>query len=228
MGRRRSQLDDPGRGAPLSRAVRPHRGLTITVAGPDGSGKTTFCEALIAGVLHGADVRRVHHRFGVLPVRGGTTTDTSQPHAQTPYPRGVSEAKVVALFGDSLVGWLVTAWPFVRRGGFLVIERGWWDLAVDPARYRLRPHPRLVRALGRMLPTSDLLVVLEGPAALLKSRKDEVSVEELARQVRAWRDVVPRRQRSLYLDVSLPLDEVVSRATAEVLRLAPSLSRRNK
>ena len=203
------------------------RGLIITVVGPDGSGKTSFCEALTAGVLGGEDVRRIHHRFARLPVRGGGTTDTSQPHAQTPYPRGASEAKVLALFGETLVGMLGSARSFARRGGFLIIERGWWDLAVDPARYRLRPNAGLVRGLGRLLPTSDLLVVLEGPAELLATRKNECSEEELARQVRAWRNVVPRRQHTLYLDVSLPLVDVVSLATAEVLRLAPSLSRRN-
>jgi hypothetical protein len=199
--------------------------LIITVAGPDGSGKTSFCEALVAGVLRDVDVRRIHHRFAVLPVRGGSTTDTSQPHAQTPYPRGASEAKVLALFGESLLGLLFSARPFVRRGGFLIIERGWWDLAVDPARYRLRPSVGLVRALGRLLPTADFLVVLEGPAELLATRKDECSEAELARQVAAWREIVPRRQRTLYIDVSLPLADVVSRATAEVLRLAPSLNR---
>jgi hypothetical protein len=199
--------------------------LIITVAGPDGSGKTSFCEALIAGVLRNADVRRIHHRFAVLPVRGGSTSDPAQPHAQTPYPRGASEAKLLALFGESLVGLLFSARPFVRRGGFLIIERGWWDLAVDPARYRLQPNVGLVRTLGRFLPTVDLLVVLEGSPELLATRKDECSEEELARQVSAWRAIVPRRQRTLYIDVSLPLVDVVSRATAEVVRLAPSLSR---
>ena len=209
----------------MSATKRGNRGLVITVAGPDGSGKTSFCEALIAGVLRNEDVRRIHHRFAVLPVRGGSTSDPSQPHAQTPYPRGASEAKVLALFGESLLGLLFSARRFVRRGGFLIIERGWWDLAVDPARYRLQPSAGLVRALGRFLPTVDLLVVLEGSAELLATRKAECSEEELARQVSAWRAIVPRRQRTLYIDVSPPLSDVVSRATAEVVRLAPSLSR---
>lgn len=227
MGRSGTKLVGASRGASLSVSRRAHRGLVITVAGPDGSGKTSFCEALTAGVLRGENVRRIHHRFGGLPARGGGTTDTTQPHAQTPYPHGASEAKVFALWGESLVGWLRTALPFVRRGGFLIIERGWYDLAVDPTRYRLQPHGGLVRVLGRLLPTSDLLVVLEGPAELLASRKDECTEEELARQVDAWRSIVPRRQRSLYVDVSPPLADVVSRASVEVLRLAPWLNRRN-
>jgi len=219
-------LVGPSRGARLTTSRRADRGLIITVAGPDGSGKTSFCEALTAGVLRDENVRRIHHRFAGLPVRGGRTSDTSQPHAQTPYPRGVSEAKALALFGEWLAGLLLSARPFVRRGGFLIIERGWWDLAVDPTRYRLRPNVGLVRTVGRLLPTSDLLVVLEGAPALLATRKRECTEEELARQVAAWRSIVPRRQHTLYVDVSLPLADVVSRATDEVLRLAPSLSRR--
>lgn len=198
------------------------------MAGPDGAGKTTFCNALTSGVLAGLDVRRIHHRFGLLPARGGNTADPSQPHAQAPYPRGMSAAKVVALFGDSLAGSLLQARPFTRRGGCLIIERGWWDLAVDPARYRLRPNPRLVRALGRLLPRSDLLIVLEGPPELLVTRKAECSRAELARQVHAWRECVPSRQPRVYLDVSLPLDDVVSRATDELVRLAPWLTRSSK
>jgi thymidylate kinase len=225
VGEHRTELVRPSRGAPLSGTPRPRRGLVITVAGPDGSGKTTFCDALIGGVLHERDVRRIHHRFGLFPVRGGTTSDPTQPHAQTPYPRGLSEAKVLFLFADALAGWLRSVRPFVRRGGYLIIERGWWDLAVDPARYRLRPHPRLVRALGRWLPRSDLLIVLEGPPELLAARKDEVPEAELVRQVRAWREVVADRQRRVYLDVSLPLEEVVVLAAAELERLV--LNRRN-
>ena len=193
-----------------------------------GRGRPRFAPRSTAGCAAGRERARIHHRFAVGPVRGGGNTDTSRPQAQIPYPRGVSEAKVLALFAEWLVGLLFSACPFVRRGGFLIIERGWWDLAVDPARYRLRPCAGLVRALGRLLPTSDLLIVLEGRAELLATRKDEVPVQELARQsVGVAQTVVPRRQRSLYIDVSSPLDDVVSRATDEVLRLAPSLSRRN-
>ncbi len=106
----------------MSARERPARGLIITVAGPDGSGKTSFCDALLAGALRDQNVRRLHHRFDFLPVRGGSTSDPSQPHAEPPYPRGASEAKVLGLFGEWLVGMVAAARPFVRRGGFLVIE----------------------------------------------------------------------------------------------------------
>ena len=92
----------------MSASRRAERGLIVTVAGPDGSGKTSFCDALIAGLLRNENVRRIHHRFAVLPVRGGSTADPSQPHAQSPYPRGISEAGQYAID------------QFVMRGGKLI------------------------------------------------------------------------------------------------------------
>jgi hypothetical protein len=200
--------------------------VTITVAGPDGAGKTTFCDALVGRVLSDRDVRRVHHRFGLLPVRNGAVP-TARPHAHAPYPPGLSEAKVLYLFTESLAAWLLWARPFVRSGGVLLTERGWWDLAVDPRRYRLRAHPRLVGGLGRLLPRSDLLIVLEGPAELLAARKDESSREELARQLDAWHQVVPARQRRIYLDGSLPLEDTVSRAVVALEAVGLRATRRN-
>ena len=192
----------------------------LTVAGPDGTGKSTLCDALIDGVLHDREVLRVHHRFGVLPARGGDRTAVTEPHREEPYPAPVAALKAVALFADFWLGWLLRARPFVRRGGWVLLERGWWDLAVDPRRYRLRPGGRLVRALGRLLPQADVLLVLEGAPALLRARKQELPEAELERQVRAWHEVVPSRVRRVHLDTSVSLDEVVRRAEAELLSVA--------
>jgi hypothetical protein len=188
----------------------------LTVAGPDGTGKSTVCDALVGGVLRGREVLRVHHRFGVLPARGGRSSDVSEPHRQTPYPGPVAVMKTLALFADFWLGWLVRVRRFVRRGGWVVLERGWWDLAVDPRRYRLRDGGRLVRGLGRLLPQADVLLVLEGPAAVLRARKPELPAAELERQVRAWHEVVPASAHVVYIDATAPIDDVVRRAEAEV------------
>ena len=137
-----------------------------------------------------------------------------------PYPAPLAAIKALALFADFWLGWPLRARPFVRRGGWVLLERGWWDLAVDPRRYRLRPGGRLVRVLGRLLPQSDVLLVLEGPPDALRARKQELPEAELERQVRAWHDVVPAGVRRVHLDTSASLDEVLRRAEAEVLAVA--------
>ena len=212
----------PG-GQDLARPSRsPHltRGRVLSVAGPDGTGKTTLCDALTHEVLTGRQVLRVHHRFGVLPARTKHEGPVTEPHRNPPYPRLASEAKAVWLFVDFWLGWVFRARPFVRRGGWVLLERGWWDLVVDPRRYRLHPRTRLARSLGHLLPQPDLLVVLEGPAQVLLARKPELPEAELARQMKAWHDVVPARAARVFVDTSQPLADVVQHAGREVRAIA--------
>jgi hypothetical protein len=98
----------------------------------------------------------------------------------------------------------------------VLIERGWWDIAVDPRRHRLDTPSRLLWLLGRVLPAPEVVLILEADAQVLYARKAELPLEELARQARAWRDFLPAGQRRVYLDAARPIEEVRARATEEV------------
>ena len=196
-------------------------GLVLLVAGPDGSGKSTLAEKLAAGSggLFPATML-VHWRPGILPRPGGLLgrpeADVTRPHAQAPHNRLVSVALLTYHLADFVLGNWFRIGPARRRGDLVVIERGWWDMAVDPRRYRMDVPRRLVLAYGRLLPRPDLAIVLEGPAEVLASRKHELPPDEVARQVAAWRDVLPGGVRHAYVDVSLPLDDVVDRVRDEI------------
>jgi hypothetical protein len=107
-------------------------------------------------------------------------------------------------------------WTRVRaiksRSGLVVWERGWWDFAVDPARYRLKVPGSLVSALGKLLPRPDLVMFLSAPPEVLHARKSELNVEELARQNRAWDRVVPSGIRQISVDAEGSLEQVVGSA----------------
>ena len=118
MGEGGSGVADAGAGPGL----RPGgAGRVLTVAGPDGTGKSTLCDALIGGVLHDREVLRVHHRFGVLPARGGEHAAVTEPHREEPDPAPLAALKALALFADFWLGWLLRARPFVRRGGWVLL-----------------------------------------------------------------------------------------------------------
>jgi hypothetical protein len=140
----------------------------------------------------------------------------TEPHADPPYPVILSLAKTGYLFLDFLLGWAFRVRPWVRRGGWVVLERGWWDIAVDPRRYRLRAPARTAWLLGRFLPAPDLTVVLEAPDTVLLSRKRELPAEELGRQRDAWRNGLPGGARPVYLDASLPALELAERVGREL------------
>jgi thymidylate kinase len=112
------------------------------------------------------------------------------------------------LFGDYLVGSLLRVRPALSRGTWVIMERGWWDIAVDPVRYRLSAGDCLAGRLGRLLPRPDLLVLLEAPPETIRARKEELEPDELVRQVGRWRAVARSEPRSLILDSRRPPSEL--------------------
>jgi thymidylate kinase len=188
---------------------RRGRGGVIVVAGPDGAGKSSLCDAITSELFAGTPVLRLHHRPGFLPYSRRTKGPVTEPHAEPPYSAPLSVLKSLYIFFDFLAGWHLGIRPFTGRGGWVLLERGWWDLTVDPRRYRLREAPGLISFLGRFLPKADLTVILEAPSGVLLQRKQELPAAELARQVRSWRSSVPRDAQVVYLDASRPIHELV-------------------
>jgi len=190
------------------------------IAGPDGTGKTTLSMALEKGMFANVPVRRVHHTrgLGVLPHRRFAPGSSTQPHRHPLYPAWLSLIKWFYLLVDFRVGWTLRISPFVRRGGWVLMQRGWLDSQVDPRRYRLPPAPGLVRFLGRLVPRSDLSLVLEASPEVIRERKKELSLDELERQMRAWRELLPGDQRTIHVDASLPADEVLKLAEEHIAR----------
>jgi thymidylate kinase len=184
------------------------------VVGPDGAGKSALAGALVERRAGAA--RRLHWRPEVLPrlgwFVGRAGGDPTEPHADPPRPRAVSGVFLLYYWLDFVVGWWTVVRPAIRRGELVVMERGWYDFAVDPTRYRLRVSPRVVRGLGRLLAPPDVVLVLDTDERTLLDRKRELPAQELARQRRAWREMRFRRSRTVVVDASMPFVDVVEAA----------------
>jgi thymidylate kinase len=200
--------------------ARGSRGRVVAVLGPDGSGKSTFSDALVQGPLADKNVLRLHHRPGVVASRSSPQSSVTEPHAGTSYPVLVSLAKLLFLFMDFRVGWWTRIKPFVSGGGWVVWERPWWDIFVDPTRYRLRGCKTAARLLGAALPDPDLVIVLEAPASVLLARKQEVSEAELIRQTEELHKAFSRRIRAVFLDAREPISVLLQQAQRELDLLA--------
>ena len=100
------------------------------------------------------------------------------------------------------------------------MERGWFDMVVDQRRYHLDVPESLVEWLGRLLPSPDLLLVLQADPQILRKRKTELPSAELSRQMARWRTVsLPRHTLRLFLDASDDPDEILGRSARLLLRM---------
>jgi len=165
----------------------------ILIVGPDGAGKSTVLDALVS--QHRGRIVRAHSRPGLIAGRDGDGTPVTEPHAQTPRGSVASLLKLAVVFTDTVLGSWVR-WRRQARSDLLVVERGWYDLAVDPHRYRL-PHSfsPLVRLLGRLVPRAELIVLLRGDPAVLHERKPEIGAAEVRRQLETWDRLASRAGR---------------------------------
>jgi hypothetical protein len=184
--------------ARMIQRVRRPTGLLVTVAGPDGAGKSTLARSLpdaCRGLFRRDAV--FHWRPGLLPapaaLMGNPPGDATAPHSSQPHGRAVSLGRLLYFWTDFAIGsW--ARWLVLRaRTGLVVVERGWWDILVDPRRYRLDIPPALVRTLGSLLPRSDLTLVCEASPNVLAARTSELDMTELSRQTLAWRTMAEQR-----------------------------------
>jgi hypothetical protein len=161
--------------------------VRILLCGPDGAGKSTIAERLLPLLNRPEHVhfrRQLRHR---PPLQMAITPGTEAARSSW---TGVT--KVLAYFAGSWAAELSR--PGLRRD--LLVERGWHDQAVDPARYRLDRRARSVAVLlGRFVPRYDVAVLCEGDETSIHARKPELSVSELRRQLALWRIMAPRIAR---------------------------------
>ncbi len=173
----------------------------VLLVGPDGVGKSTIANELrLEAQRRGVRTHHAHWRPRLLMAqadRGPVTT----PHARSPHGSAKSVLKLFAVLLDNLVG-AVGPWRRARRRGLLVVERGWYDQAIDPLRYRLAGAVAPVTMIfGRWVPPADLVVLLAGSPEVVAARKRELAPAEVERHLDAWRQLAPRAgRRVLVLD----------------------------
>lgn len=206
--------------------VRAGRAVSVVVVGVDGAGKSALVAALVDRLGGPSRTVHLHGRARILPrITSEAIGTVPEPHRQRPYAGILGQIKLAYLFVDTQLTWRVAIPRVLRGGSHVIVERGWWDIVVDPRRYRVSDR-NLARALGGFVPRPRLQIVLCADARTLFDRKGELTIEELDRQQQVWRRLLQPGPGVLWLDAARPIDDLVAQALAAVLELAaePSMS----
>lgn len=206
--------------AEVGRRVRRWRaptGAHVVLLGADGSGKSTVVQALSAALAPAfRRVTALHLAPALFRYRRAGRT-VSAPHGQRPRSLPGSLAKAVYWLLDYSLGYYVRVRSALARSTLVLFDRYLLDALADPRRYRYGGPPRLLPLIWRLVPKPDLVILLDAPTDVLRSRKQEVAVAETERVTGAYRRIVMTSGIGHIVDAAQPVDGVVRAAGAVIL-----------
>jgi thymidylate kinase len=118
-------------------------------------------------------------------------------------------AKVFFLISDYWLGYLLQVLPLMQRSKLVIFDRYLYDLLVDSKRVRYGGPLWMLRAVARLIPHPDLLILLDAPPEVLWERKQEVPFEEVMRQREGYRKVAATLPFAKVVNAAQPLENVI-------------------
>jgi len=207
----------------VRRFLRPP-GVALVLCGADGSGKSTAASAVMEELSGTFSPSKVHHFHWKPPVfsakRRAARGPATDPHGQPVRGPLVSLCYFGFHWLEFFLGSHLRFRPITFRGGLVLIDRFYYDFFVDQRRYRLRVPQSIVRLGHLFFKQPDLVVLLDAPAEVLQSRKQEVALAETERQRAAYLELVRSLRNGRVIDATQPPEKVgadISRAILDFM-----------
>ncbi len=180
-------------------------GVFLSISGPDGSGKTTVIDRVIAEIeqIHGPkSVSYRHFRPSLLPriaevakaARAVDTIDTDyhQPHRARPSGTLGSLVRLGYYLLDYLGGYARTIYPALVRREVILFDRYVYDMIGDPGRSRIALPPWLTRTAARLIPLPRWAFFIRVTPEEVHRRKQELSLDAIRALNDRYGDLVAR------------------------------------
>lgn len=192
----------------VSRIKRP-TGLHVVLLGPDGVGKSTVIERVVRDLAPAFRRTKTYHLWPRFRHVVRTVGPVTNPHGLAPRGLCASLLKLIWWWVVFTGGYLHEVLPRLVGSTLVVFDRYYYDLVVDPRRYRYSGPSWLARWMGRCVPSPDILILLDAPVEVVQGRKQEVSCQELKRQRTSYLELVRAMSCGHVVDASQSIDDVV-------------------
>ena len=187
----------------------------ISVLGMDGSGKSVVIKLIEQkfGPPRTAGVK-IYQRRPDMPLRPGGPKD-ALPQSLPPHSPLRSVLKLCAMVFYFQRSHLTTLRRLRGQGWLVIFDRYLpQDILADPLRYRYGGPAWLLPLARNLFPSPGISILLDAPAEVIQSRKQEVSFQENLRQRQAYLGLRAHISGLHIIDASRPLlsvaDEVIA------------------
>lgn len=205
----------------------------VALVGPDGCGKTTIADAVVAHFDHRplCGLMRIHSHFpGVVMLRdiykwimglfGRKIEFDPEPPPGTrgmgmkpPLGRLRSMAYVL-YYGINLALGRIVLFRWRTFSGLLLADRYYYDY------YYMRGHMKCPKwwkdMVWLIVPKPDLVFILERPAEDIYRQKPELEIDEIKRQQQAIRDCLGKDRRARFIDASKGVESTIGMVNSEI------------
>lgn len=168
--------------------LNPKTRFNLCILGPDGVGKSTIINNIQTQLhLTVKCIDYVHLKPRIINrLNKGNQTEGQicvDPHGTPPRNNILSIIKILIWVGET---WIDRIFNRPKNSTLRIWDRYFYDIYVDPKRYRYGASVSIARFLGRLVPTPNMIIVLSAPAEVIHARKQEVSIEETKWQVKEY------------------------------------------
>jgi thymidylate kinase len=116
--------------------------------------------------------------------------------------------------------------PILARSGFVIFDRYYDDVQIDPQRYRYGGPLWLLGLLKPLVPKPDVTLILDAPEEVVLSRKQEVEPQELRRQRQRYTAYCSRGANTYLINSTSSIADVTAVAANVVMECLTQRSER--
>lgn len=212
------------------------KGLSVAFLAPDGGGKSTIIKGITESCAERfAAVSYFHFRpewlknLGQIHIANPTQErfenrepGTEPPPNATPHDVKLhSRMKSFIRFMYYNVDFILGTWfkinPLKRKNHLVIFDRYYYDYFADTIRYKYNLSQSLIRRFARLIPRPDIVFILDADTEVIWNRKKEVTLEEVARQRKAYASLLGMNLNGIRIDVNRSVEEIVTEVTDIIL-----------
>ena len=193
-------------------------GVLIAVLGPDGVGKSSMIANLRTQFGSAFWGERYFHWRPQVIISRKQAPPVTDPHGKPSRGSFTSSLYLSGFLLDYLLGYAFVLRQLKPRTHFLLFDRYFYDVLVDPRRIRYGGPRWLARFYARLVPAPDVVILLDAETESILQRKSEVPRDELIRQRKAYRALPVDASRLHVIWTEGGLNETLREGTNAIAR----------